>query len=526
METWDYIIVGAGTAGSALAARLSEAPDCRVLLIEAGRDTLGGAGAGELREPSLMRVLQPELLEAYFWNDLQAVRCASQSARPFLRGRAVGGSSLINGAIALRALPEDYQRWADMGCTGWSAEEVQAIVAALECDLDRAAVGSEHSASAKPSSRGPLPISRRPQSDWSPLSHAFARAARELGHPYAGDANDASSSGVSPLPMNVRDGRKVPVSDAYLEVARTRENLQILANTLVGRVLFRGRRAVGVSLVRSQGVETVYGHEVILCAGAVHSPAILQRSGIGASARLEAAGIQPVHHLPGVGLNLLDHPFVVLNLELQPGYRVASVTSPWADVCVRYSSNHPGSGRNDMLMMAASLAPEHMGGAASGSVSVCLYEAFSQGELHVRSGDPALEPDMQQRLLCDERDLHRLCDGVRHLVDLCVSQSMRDAYQVARSSDGQAIDLHAMRSGEDLQDWVLAHVGDAFHIAGTCRMGGQDQEFAVVDPACRVHGLEGIRVIDASIMPTIPRANTMLPTLMIAEKMARDLRVK
>jgi choline dehydrogenase len=434
----------------------------------------------------------------------------------------MGGSSVINGQIAIRGVPDDFDRWAAAGCTGWAWADMLPYFCKLE--TDRTFPDAPYHGD-----RGPIPVYRAPREAWGHVDCALADAAVALGYGWNEDHNAPTGTGASPYAINSDNGRRVSTNTAYLEPARGRANLDIVGSAVVDTIQLEGNRphASGVRVRVGGAWHTPRAvREVILCAGAIHSPAILQRSGIGPAAVLGGLGVAVRADLP-VGENLLDHPMVGALLHLKAAARVGTPMHRHTNCCLRYASGLGGAGENDMIMIAGNVAgalltqgePEE----ARGRLAVSVYQAFSQGHVRITTTDPAVDPVIEERMLSDERDLVRLRDGVRRLEALCASpvfQAIAD--RVDYGASGRA--MTDRMSDAEVDDWLFAECSDAQHASGTCRMGAADDPRTVVDPACRVRGTTGLRVIDASIMPEVPRANTHLTTVAIAEKMADVLR--
>ncbi|MBM6405599.1 mycofactocin system GMC family oxidoreductase MftG [Phycicoccus sp. CSK15P-2] len=508
---FDVLIVGCGSSGAALAARLSEDPARRVAVIESGPDYADvDALPQDLRNGNRMS------LDAHDWGYRADIFRGRDIRLP--RGRVTGGSSAVGATIALRGMPSDFDEWAELGNPEWAWDQVLPYFRALETDLD-------YGDSALHGGTGPIPIRRWRPDEMTRWQNAFEEACAAAGYDRVRDHNDPDATGFGAIPSNRRDGfRRVSTAEAYLRPSDGRPNLTVFAQATVDRVLVSGDRAVGVEVRSSSGaVETVTAGTVVLASGAINSPAILLRSGIGPREDLEALGIPVTRDLPGVGLNLVDHPRSGIFIIPKDG--TLDGENAFLQSILRTTSRS-GETTNDMqyyMVNHFSLDPfPHLKRLSQASlingVMVCQQRPKSRGRLRLTDPDPRSEPQIDLNFLSHPDDVDTMVEGIRECARL-----MRHDYVMA-NRERQLILRDEDVDDEDLvRVYLKATLDSSYHPVGTAKMGPAEDDTAVVDQYGRVHGIEGLVVADASIMPNIASANTNLTSIMIGEKVAAQI---
>ncbi len=507
MSVYDVVVVGGGSAGAAAAARLSDDPRRRVLLLEAGRAWRADEAPAAMRSANINPFMNDPAHQAEWqWPELMTRRTRAQAPRFYWRGKALGGSSAVNAQIAIRGVAGAFDAWAEAGCEGWGASDVLPVFDTME---DDPAMGR---------SGGPIPVYRAPTDRWGPVDLALRDAALAAGYPWNPDLNARTGEGVSCYPINSLDFRRISSNEAFLEPVRDRPNLEIRGDALVDRVLLRDGRATGVRVRLADGWTEIAAREVLLCAGAIHSPAILMRSGIGPGPALAALGIPVRHELAAVGQHFMDHPILRATIRLRPEHISRDPDQRHTNCCVTYSSGLGGGGVRDMMLIGYNHRGLGEAGRPSGigGIGAALFEAFSRGEVRLVSPDPTIDPAVEENMLDDPRDRLRMRDAVRRLAELCAHPAVAAlAAEIRFAETGLAMDAAAALPPEALDLLMLQEAGDSQHAAGTCRMTAYEEPRGVVDPDLRVKGLAGLRVADASIMPADCRANTHFTCVMI-----------
>jgi 5-(hydroxymethyl)furfural/furfural oxidase len=559
VENYDYVVVGGGAAGCPLAARLSERASTRVLLIEAGTDYPPG------QEP-------PEILDIFaatayadarfVWSGLKAAYGPKPGNKPDQRrrvrypaGRVIGGGSSINGMAANRGLPSDYDGWAASGATGWDWQGVLPFFKKLETDSDFD--GPLHGKD------GPIRLQRYAPERWPGFTRGVMKAIEDHGWSNIADQNGRFDDGFFPVAYSHTDTMRMGAAWRYLTAeVRRRPNLTVMGGSRVDRLVFDGVRCTGVRVRGPDGDREIKAREVIVCGGAIHSPMLLMRSGIGPAHELRAHGIAVVADRRGVGKHLMEHPGVNFGCFLKRRARLPAALRRQMFAGLRWSSGLDGCPPGDMYVIPTNKAQWHAIGQRLGIIMMWANRSFSTGEIKLTGAAADAPPDIDFNMCSDERDMVRLVKGVKLLAKLqahpAVQDNVEEVFPISLSDYAQKLAMHSRWNA--FQTWLGAQAMDAsaavrrtmiramvadapsvddlvndeeacrawirsaalghYHASCTCRMGRQDDPDAVTDASARVQGVEGLRVADASIMPSVPCANTNLPTIMIGEKVA------
>jgi len=525
-KKYDYIIVGGGSAGSALANRLSEDPNKTVLVLEAGR--MDSWWDVYIHMPAALTF--PIGNKHYDWMYSSEPEPHMNNRRVTAgRGKVIGGSSSINGMIFQRGNPLDYEKWSkEPGMSNWDYAHCLPYFKKMENAKGR---DSEWRGTS-----GPLEVNKGKVKN--PLFGAFFSAAQQAGYPLTEDVNGFQQEGFAPFDGSVRNGRRLSAAGAYLHPVMHRTNLTVKTRTLATKIRFEGKKAVGVdALVRGKKRVAFDCDEVILCGGAINSPQLLQLSGVGNSEHLNSVGVETVHHLPGVGENLQDHLEVYVQhackqpVSLNPN--LAFWRRPFIGAAWLFLRRGPGASNHfegggfarsnedvdypNLMFHFLPIAVRYDGTAPEGGhgyqVHIGPMYSNARGSVKIKSNDPTQAPAILFNYLSTDEDKREWIEAV-HVARKILGQSAFDPY-----SDGEISPGPSVSSDEEILEWVREDGETAYHPSCTCKMGLDDM--SVVHPdSLKVHGIEGVRVVDASVMPVVTNANIYAPTMMIAEKAA------
>ncbi|MCH2505212.1 MAG: mycofactocin system GMC family oxidoreductase MftG [Dehalococcoidia bacterium] len=514
---YDVVIVGGGAAGSVLASRLAENPNTSVLLLEAGPDYPDPANApDEIKWGNTSYAESPD--SEHNWA-LRGTLTEEQGEMHVAQGKVIGGGSSINGQAMQRGMPEDFDAWASMGNDEWSYTKVLPFFRKYERDLD---IRDDFHGT-----DGPIPVRRRQTGEWPDIQKAFHLACLDAGYHVVEDTNGANPAGVGVWPSNNVDGLRISAAVSHLAPMRHCLNLTVRGEVFVRKVLFEGKKAVGVEVESGGEVFNVEADRVVLSAGAIKSPHLLMLSGIGPKDQLEEFGIPLVHELPGVGQNLFNHLSAQITFKVKDGMTLAGGADS-VHFGLHYTSD--GSSEvNDMLMRTTPMVderPERVPGFRTkflngeippeqvGRISCTLGLPDGAGFVKLASADPSVQPTFNYRYLRHPNDVRRVREGIRMAVDLLESDAYKDVadYRLHPTDDILADDAA-------LDLYIRQTVGTARHVSCTCKMGPDSDPMAVVDQYCSVKGVQGLSVVDASVMPRVPRSGGCHATvLMIGER--------
>ena len=503
---YDVIVVGGGSAGSVVAARMAEDPDTTVLLLEAGTDYPDLANLPEDIQNGHTRTAEDERSE-HNWA-LRGTITEEQGEIHVAQGKVIGGGGSINGQVFLRGIPQDFDDWASWGNEEWSYTKVLPYFRKAETDLD--IKDDFHGTD------GPLPISRKVGETWPVIQSAFHTACLQNGFDTTDDMNGVEPTGVGVVPMNNQKGVRMSTAITHLAPMRHHLNLTIRGNVFARKILIENRQVTGVEVESGGEVFTVESNKVVISAGALKSPHILMLSGIGPKDQLDEYGIDVLQNTPGVGANLRNHPISPISFRVKEGIKLQPDASG-VRIALRYTAKGSDDS-NDMMMTTSSLFSPFTGEMLPdriGRISCVIELPAGAGFVRLNSADPAVQPKFDYRYFSHPEDMRRMRDGIR----LAVKMLETDAYKDV--SDGRVTPTEEILTDDDALDlWIRQTVGSARHVSGTCKIGPDSDPMAVVDQQCRVKGFQGLWIADSSVMPQVPRANANATAIMIGERVA------